>query len=284
MFSKTADLSDYVNYMGDAHISSDEVVDALCDLYRCALGLNEVATTSLERILSSSGSNEKKGNEFIRLIKLAFRRARPVSDKIFSLVREHSIQGWNNDDIHTRETIDLEEKRICDMWEKKKSQPQQNIRITVSSSLPNADIAAFPRRDVGGLSHHSNNRMASGAARERYTVYSSSRRKRVKQSSRRKEDDRQTASDNFNDAFGDEQNNADSDGGRLAIESTQQSSNHPTRIKWGDELLEEHEQNAYPSSCPPLPPNIPLNLKLAITAKLGDILPKDDSLVAKLYT
>ena len=284
MFSKTADLSDYVNYMGDAHISSDEVVDALCDLYSCALALKEVATASLERILSSSGSNEKKGNEFIRLIKLAFRRARPVSDKIFSLVREHSIQGWDNDGIHTRETIDLEEKRICDMWEKKKSQPQQNIQIAVSSSPPNADIAALPRRDVGGLGHHSNKRRVSGAARERYTVYSSSRRKRIKQSSRQKEDDRQTASDNFNDAFGDEQNNADSDEGILAIESTQQSSNNPTHIKWGDELLEEHERNAYPSSCPPLPPNIPLNLKLAITAKLGDILPKDDSLVAKLYT
>lgn len=283
MFSKTADFSDYVNYMGDAQISSDEVVDALCDLYYCALELKEVATTSLERILSSSGSNEKKGNEFIRLIKLAFRRARSVSDKIFSLAREHSIQGLNGR-IHTRETIDLEEKRICDMWEKKKSQPQQNILVALSSSLPNADIAALPRRDVVGLGHHSNNRMTVDASRKRYNLASDSRRKRIKHHRRQKEDDRQTASDNFNDAFGDEQNNADSDEGRLANESSQQSSNHPTHIKWGNELLEEHERNAYPSSCPPLPPNIPLNLKLAITAKLADILPKDDSLVAKLYT
>lgn len=281
--SRTADLSDYLHFLGDEHISSNEVVDALCDLYWCVMRLTDFGTRFLEDMLIIGG-NEKKGGDILRMIKLALQQARLVSDKIFDLVREHSIEIVNNV-ILTREEIDVEEKSICDMWEKKKALPLKNAS-NLQSSLQNAATTAFPRSDIGGLVHST---MLSNAPRERFIrdgTSSFSRRSRANKKGKRNE--RHAASECFNDAFGVEENDSNFDGDGSAtsgLDATQPSSqHHGTRLKWGDELLEEHERNAYPACCPPLPPNIPLHLKLAITAKLGDILPCDDKLLAKLYT
>jgi len=286
MFCKTADWSDYLNFLGNEHISSEEVVDALCDPYWCAMTLAEIATRSLEG-MSIRGGNEKKGNNMLRMVKLALQQARLVSDKIFALMREHSIENANNV-ISSREEIDAEEKSICDMWEKKKTLSKKNISQP-QTSLQNVVTAAFPRRDIGGLAHST---MANDAPRKIFIqngTSSSSRRSRAHRKGKRNEDERQAASENFNDAFGVEENDSNNNlgGDRSATsgpDAAQPSSqHHGTYLKWGDELLEDHERNAYPACCPPLPPIIPLNIKMAITAKLGDILPSDDKLVAKLY-
>mmetsp|Transcript_36093 Transcript_36093/g.73582 ORF Transcript_36093/g.73582 Transcript_36093/m.73582 type:complete len:1022 (-) Transcript_36093:24-3089(-) len=284
-FCGTADLSDYLNFMGDEHISNEEVVDALRDPYWCAMTLAEFATRSLEDI-PIRGGNEKKGNGILRMVKLALQQARLVSDKIFALAREHSIENMTNV-ISTREEIDAEEKSICDMWEKKKVSSKKNIYP--QSSLQNVAMTALPRRDIGGLAHSA---LAADAPRKIFIrdggTSSSSLRSRTYRKGKRNEEERQAASENFHDAFGVEDSNPNFDGDGFALsglDPTQPSSQHHGKyLKWGDELLEEHERNAYPACCPPLPPNIPLNIKMAITSKLGDILPSDDKLVAKLYT
>ena len=171
------------------------------------------------------------------------------------------------------------------MWEKKKAQSQKNIPLS-RSSIQNDAITAFPRRDVGGLARKA---VASDAPRKIFIqdgTLTSSRRSRAHKNSRRNGDERQTVSENFNDAFGVAESNSNFDNGRPAtsnFDAMQPSARHGRHLKWGDELLEEHERNRYPACCPPLPPNTPLNVKLAITAKLGDMLPTDDNLAAKLY-
>jgi hypothetical protein len=280
----TTDLSDYLYFLGAEHISIDEVVDALRDPYWCAMTLAEFATRSLEDMPSRVG-NEKKGNNILRMLKLAFQQARLVSDKIFSLMREHSIENANTV-ISTRQEIDREEKQICDMWEKKKASSRKNISHP-QSSLQNAVTTALPRRDVGGLVHSA---IANVAPRKIFIQDGSSssfRRSRAHRKGKRNKDERKAASNKFNDAFGVEGNEFNFNSDRsdtVGPDASQQSSQHHcTHLKWGDELLDDDERNAYPACCPPLPPNIPLNIKMAITAKLGDILPNDDKLVAKLY-
>ncbi len=285
-FCGTADLSDYLNFLGDEQISSEEVVDALCDPYWCAMTLAEFATRSLEGMSVRGTSNEKKGNDILRMVKLALQQARLVSDKILALASEHSIENMNYD-ISTREQIDADEKSICDMWEKKKVLSKKNITQPQNIALENVTTTAFPRRDIGEVAH---SETAAGASRKIFIrdggTSSSLRNRNRRRKDKQKKDERQAASENFNDAFGDDGINSNFDGAAATSNfdpTLPTSQHHDKYLKWGDELLDDHERNAYPSCCPPLPPNIPLNIKMAITARLGDILPNDDKLVAKLY-
>lgn len=290
MFYGTADLSDYLNFLGDEQISSEEVVDALCDPYWCAMTLAEFATRTLEGMSIRGSSIEKKGNGILRMVKLALQQARLVSDKILALARECSIEDMN-DVISTREKIDAEEKSICDMWEKKKALSKKNITQPQGSqqnvALQNVATTDLPRRDIGGQARSAT---AADAPRKIFIrdggTSSSLRNRARRRKDKQKKDERQAASENFNDAFGVEGINSNFGGVSATSDldpTLSTSQRHDKYLKWGDELLEDHERNAYPACCPPLPPNIPLNIKLAITAKLGDILPSDDNLVAKLY-
>lgn len=282
MFCGTADLSDYLNFLGEEHISSEEVVDALCDPYWCAIELAELARLVLEK-MPIRGGNEKKGNDTLRMVKLSLQQARLVSDKIFALAREHSIENMNKKGISTRRDIDTEEKNICDMWEQRKALAKKNI------SQPQASLQDIALTARGGLARES--AKAANAQRRIYiqdagASSSSLRRRRARKKGKQNEDERQAASERFNDAFGNEDNASNfNDDAASGLDPTQPSSQQREKyLKWGDELLEEHERNAYPACCPPLPPNMPPNIKMVITAKLGGVLPSDDTLVAKLYT
>ena len=284
-FYGTDDLSDYQSFLGDEQITSEEVVDALCDPYWGAMTLAEFATRSLEQIPVRAG-NEKKGNGLLSTVKRALQQARLISDKILALKSKHLIEEAANM-ISTREEIDAEEKSICEMWEVKKKATSQKNFLPPNISLRNVSTTStsFSRGDIGDISHRT---LTSNAPRRifvRDATSSASHRSHARRKARRNEDERQAASENFNNAFGADVATSHADGNsHVHFDPIQQKSpQNETYLKWGDELLEEHERNAYPACCPPLPPDIPLNIKLAITAKLGDILPKDDTLVAKLY-
>ena len=309
MFIRSADVSDIMQFVGCDGVSLSEIANALYDGYRSVMTLVENASQKLKNMPIAMTANPYKregnskckienGDVILQMIRRAMQHACEISDKLTSFVKQHAMENDILQNVAACAEIKQVENEIWAAWEAKKSQAQNKF----ANNLQNPSKDALARGDIAGDFHEISNRGSffltgndqnGNAAHSSRRFFipeggsSSSRRGGItKNNPRQRKEAEGIATVSFNIAFCSNGESATGVGeASVGLEvGHEQSSSFIEYLKWGDEVLQENERNKYPACCPPLPPDMPVDVRRALEEDLGGILPKDDpQLIADLY-
>lgn len=242
------------------------IVRLLCDSQRVSVSLLDLSAKSLE---NTPSKQQKVGEKFLQISRRAAKSAIDVSNAISAFAERHSLSQsekfmFMKQEVLTADDLKTEEGFITEIWERKTG--------SISVDGDTSDFQKNKRSHVvdRGELHYDLQRASFPPATTRVTISDSNpshRRRRIGKDS--SVEMRAAATESFHSAFV---------GSVDAEVYTSRDKCEPAPQKympWGDEMLEEGARNKYPACCPPLPSDMPLEIRRALEARLGDILPSN---------
>lgn len=243
------------------------ILHLLCHSQQISLLLFDLCTQSI-RI--TSAKNKNMGEKFLKIARRAIQSAIVTIRVISVFTQKHCLNNDNESitvlhDVENMKSLNDREKAITEFWDDRINSMSENSRSN------------FIRKDQAG---YNINRGELNYDLQRKPILPNGRRillsdynsvPRRNRGANRDITIKKNSTESFHSEFV-----SSSEGigrsyfSRADCESIQY-------MPWGDELIKAHEQNEYPACCPPLPLDIPLNIRLAIEAELGDILPQQRS-------
>lgn len=251
VIAKTAQISEIIDLVEIDGVDMFRIVELLCDRQHMILSLLDKCTQLLE---TTPAKNNSIGEKLLKIAKHAVQTAIDVSSSIYDLAAKYSLNEIENyktllQSVTNCDSLKAEEQYINGCWKNKQR------------STPGNDISDIPRNDQ--ISHEMNRGELHLDMQNRSFIpdrkriwisdsYASSRRRRTA----KKAGTSKVTIESFHSEF-----------------VTSSGSGTTEYMPWGDELLKEEERGNYPACCPPLPLDMPLDVRHALEAKLGDIIP-----------
>lgn len=250
VIAKAAETSEIIDLMEMAGVDMFRIVQLLCNRQHMIISLLDMCTQSLE---TTPAKNKSTGEGLLKIASQAVQIAIDVSNLIYNLAEKHSLSQSQEyktllQSVTNRESLKAEEQYINGCWENKGSAPGNNI----SDILNNDQISNEMNRGELHLDIQNGSFIPDRKRiwiTDSYT--STSRRRTAKKAGTSK-----VTIESFYSEF-----------------VTSSGSGITEYMPWGDELLKEEERGKYPACCPPLPLDMPLDVRHALEAKLGDIIP-----------
>lgn len=265
-FYTSVEVSKLLQFVGAEGVSHEEVHHVLVDMYWVAVRFAELSVETLEKLPNKKGWNAKSGDAILLIIRKALKRTATMSDHLFAFARQ-------NEGVVTKSAIENELDEISKWWETTKVQAQRKLADVVQGGVQSNASFAHSRTAVTGDA-----RSICGLQRKIFIQDGRSLQRRSEPSRARhiskNYSDNAAVSARFNSAFGSDNNT--SFGGDASAPMEIDQDNTPTYRKWGNEVLQEHEQKRY---CPPLPAGLTTDVMRALQKRLDDILPPNNKLL-----
>ena len=231
------------------------------------VSLLDLSTQSLE---NTPSTQRKSGEKLLEVSQRAVKSAADVSNTISAFVEKHSLDKGDKyfsimQHVLTVEQLKDQEGYIANVWQSKSSSFAADDKIGELRHKRNNDINR-------GELHNDLQRVSFQSVGTRVTISDSHhshgrRRRRIRENSN--VDTRAAAAESFQSAF------SDSAGDDPFSSNGEREITRQKYMPWGDEMPGREERSKYPASCPPLPHDMPLEIRRALEARLGDILPSN---------
>lgn len=251
-FIQAADTEQVLELVGCEGVAIPHLATLLCRAQHSVMVLAEMSGLELEK---TQAKDKSQGEKFLQITCHAFQCAIKISEIIADFATKHSINCDEN--FLTIEDLKVEKNAISELWESRlKSYPKGSG----GSDLIGAHLSAH-QHTIRGELQIDHQRLPPLPDRRRILVIegnTSTRRKTITKKSIANE--RRNVAESFYSAFGDS-SDASAQNPRREREST--------HLPWGNDVLHKYEVNKYPACCPPLPADMPHDVRRAIEAKMA---------------
>lgn len=239
-----------------------DIIHLLCNFQSTPLLLLDLAKQAIEII---PPKHKNAGEKFLKVARGAIERAIEISHDITALGEKYNLNKEQKFDemlqnVRDGESLQAEESAIINCWKEKLSLHAENSKTGV---LLKDQINYDGNRGELDLDLQ---RVSFQPSRRRILLSdsSSARHKRVAKKG--------NASFNASDAINKSFDSKFGDSPEVSTESSRVIFEPQQYMPWGDEMLNKDNRNKYPACCPPLPPDMPLDVRRSLEAKLGDVL------------
>jgi hypothetical protein len=261
--TKAADTSDIIELDGIKEVDIFWIVRLLCDLQLVPCSLLDMAANTLD---DTPSKDTTAGDKLLKILRKAVQLATDISIALHAVAEKHSIGQDDKfililQELVTVESLKAEEKEIAETWASKTRTASKEKMINQRNNLNHDQDRGELRQDLQSVPLRPD--------RERILLLeyrpSSRRRKNIQKNNARA---RVATAHLFQSAF-------DPSGSGASTSNVNDDSSKQKYMPWGDEVLRDHDLNKYPACCPPLPSDMPLEIRRALESKLGDIIPTE---------
>jgi hypothetical protein len=258
---EASDTSDIIGLDEIKEVDTFWIVRLLGDLQLVPCSMLDMAAQSLD---ATPSKNTALGDKLLKIARKAVQLATDISTALLAFVEKHSLGQDENfipilQDMLTAESLKAEEKEIIEAWASKIGTAPREKLVDRHNNINRDQDRGELRQDLQTASlRPDRGRVLVSESRPSFR-----RRKNIQKDN---DNARVATAELFQSAF---------DPSRSGASTSNVERNSPNHkyMPWGDEVLCEQDLNKYPSCCPPLPPDMPLEIRRALEAKLGDILP-----------
>ena len=259
---KAADTSEIFELDGCEGIDRFGIVQLLCNSQDITLSLLELSVQSLKAL---PVRNTSTGEKILEIARKSVQNAIKTSNDINAFAEKHDLRNTGHyqtilRNVMGKESLEAEENAITEFWRKRMNSTSERL----NDNLLRKDKTAHELHR--GELHLDFQGVSLLPGRRKILIsndHTTSRRRRTAKGS---SNNKKAATDHFHSEFVDFTEGV---GGSSRDDNREAMQYMP----WGDEILNEEDFNKYPACCPPLPTDMPLDIRHLLEEKLEHILP-----------